>query len=150
MAITEIDFIFQTAGQLAMLGWVMLLLLPRKWPFVLSITGWVIPALISIPYSALILVAFLGADGGFGSFADVKSLFQDDRLLLAGWLHYLAFDLVIGTLVARQADEMKVSRILQAPLLIMCFMLGPFGFLIFALMKLFYHIFPAPKEVLAA
>jgi ABA DEFICIENT 4-like len=150
MAMTEIDFIFQTAGQLAMLGWVMLLLLPRKWPFVLSITGWVIPALISIPYSALILVAFLGADGGFGSFADVKSLFQDDRLLLAGWLHYLAFDLVIGTLVARQADEMKISRILQTPLLIMCFMLGPFGFLIFALMKLFYHIYPTPKEVFAS
>jgi ABA4-like protein len=150
MAMTEIDFIFQTAGQLAMLGWVMLLLLPRKWPFVLSITGWVIPALISIPYSALILVAFLGADGGFGSFEDVKSLFQDDRVLLAGWLHYLAFDLVIGTLVARQADEMKISRILQTPLLIMCFMLGPFGFLIFALMKLFYHIYPTPKEVFAS
>ncbi len=150
MVTSEIDFIFDMAGRFAMLGWVMLLLLPRKWPFVLPITGWVIPALISVPYSALILVSFLGADGGFGSFADVKALFQDDRVLLAGWLHYLAFDLVIGTLVARQADAMKISRILQTPLLIMCFMLGPFGFLIFALMKLFYHSFPTPKEAFAS
>ncbi len=46
---------------------------------------------------------FGGSKGGSGSLAEVSMLFQDPWLLLAGWVHYLAFDLFIGSWEARDA-----------------------------------------------
>ena len=61
-------------------------------------SGVVIPLLLSAGYLILIALHFRGAEGGFGSLADVATLFQKQELLLAGWIHYLAFDLFIGAL----------------------------------------------------
>ena len=65
-----------------------------------------IPLLLSVLYSALMLGRiFFTAEGGFGSLADVRALFASDPLLLAGWVHYLAFDLLIGCFVAERMDR---------------------------------------------
>ena len=55
---------------------------------------------------------FQGAEGGFGSLADVATLFGKPELLLAGWIHYLAFDLFIGAWEVRDAqrNEHPASR----------------------------------------
>ena len=50
--------------------------------------------------------------------------------MLAGWLHYLAFDLLIGIDIARRSDRLGLSRLLQAPLLLTTFMFGPLGYLL--------------------
>ena len=52
-----------------------------------------------------------GAEGGFGSLADVATLFQKQELLLAGWIHYLAFDLFIGAWEVRDCAAQRASRI---------------------------------------
>ena len=64
------------------------------------IAGWLIPAILAVAYVALFIGYFNSAPAGFdafGSLAGVKSLFQFDPLLLAGWIHYLCFDLFIGS-----------------------------------------------------
>lgn len=50
-------------------------------------------------------------------------------------MHYLAFDLFIGGVVAKQADEVGLSRLIQAPILLLTFMFGPFGYLLFMVIK---------------
>jgi hypothetical protein len=60
----------------------------------------------------LILLAFYAADtrGGFSSLAAVAELFSNQWLLLAGWVHYLAFDLFVGTWETRDAVDREPGR----------------------------------------
>ena len=42
-----------------------------------------------------------GVQGDFSSLAGVGALFRQPAALLAGWLHYLAFDLLVGVAIVR-------------------------------------------------
>lgn len=122
---------FAIASQAAMLGWLALILLPRRRLIVgalrLGLVG-----LLSLAYAALIFVFFFRVEGGgFDSIAMVRALFLSDPVLLAGWIHYLAFDLFVGIWIALRADAIGLSRLLQAPILVATFMFGPLGLLIF-------------------
>ena len=122
------DTVFSACGTAAFLGWLLLILVPRwRWTQVLS--GTVIPLSIALVYVVLIVRYMPGADGGFGSLADVAKLFARPELLLAGWVHYLAFDLFIGSWEGRDAIRRGVSHALVIPCLIMTFMLPPMGLL---------------------
>ncbi len=127
--------LFSTASTLAMLGWVILIFLPRRWKWVNAIPAVLIPLVLSIVYSVLIARYFFEAEGGFDSLANVQQLFTYPAAALAGWVHFLAFDLFVGGVIAKQADEMGLSRLLQAPVLLLTFMFGPFGYLLFVLIK---------------
>jgi len=56
--------------------------------------------------------------------------------MLAGWVHFLAFDLFVGAFMAARMDRVGVGRLVQAPILGTTFMLGPLGFLIAGLTEL--------------
>lgn len=122
---------FSVGGSLAALGWAILILGPRRWRALNAIPAYAIPALLSAGYAVLILLYFGRGEGGFSSLAAVAQLFESPPLLLAGWVHYLAFDLFVGAWIARRADAMGMNRLLQAPILFATFMLGPIGLLIF-------------------
>ena len=124
------DDLFSLAGTAAMAGWAVLVLGPRRHAWLNAIAKWIIPTGLSALYAALILSRFSGIGGGFGSLADVATLFADRWALLAGWVHYLAFDLFIGAVMAARMDRAGVGRVVQAPILLTIFMLGPLGFLI--------------------
>jgi hypothetical protein len=74
---------------------------------------------------------YRGADGGFGSLADVATLFSKQELLLAGWVHYLCFDLFIGAWEVRDSQRHGTPHLLVIPCLLMTFMLGPIGLLFY-------------------
>ncbi|MEQ8602824.1 MAG: ABA4-like family protein [Marivibrio sp.] len=122
---------FSIAGSLAMLGWAILILAPRRWPALNAAPFYLLPALLSGGYAVLILLYFADAPGGFDSLAGVARLFESEPLLLAGWIHYLAFDLFVGGWIARRADAAGISRVVQAPILATTFMLGPIGLLLY-------------------
>ena len=77
-----------------------------------------------------------GAGGGYGSLMQVRTLLSGDEMLLAGWTHFLAFDLVVGALIAERMDRAGIGRLLQAPLLASIFMFGPLGMLLALLTEL--------------
>lgn len=118
------------AGLLAMAGWLLLVILPRH-SIVQLVAGVVIPLVLSVGYLMLIVLHFRGAEGGFGSLADVAALFQKPELLLAGWIHYLAFDLFIGAWETRDAQRSGLPHLVVIPCLVMTFMLGPIGLLFY-------------------
>ena len=72
-----------------------------------------------------------GADGGSGSLAEVSRLFENPYLLLAGWVHYLAFDLFIGAWEVRDARRLGIPHLLVVPCLGLTFILGPVGLLLY-------------------
>jgi hypothetical protein len=123
--------LFQIANPVAMLGWVALTFAP----FAPRITGMIahliIPMLMSIAYSALILAYWAGATGGYSSLPDVMALFTDPHIALAGWIHYLAFDLFVGAWATRTARAAGIPHLLVLPHLVLIFLFGPAGFLTF-------------------
>ena len=126
----ELEQIFSMAGLLAMAGWLLLVFLPRN-NIARLVAGVVIPLLLSAAYLILIALNLQGAQGGFGSLADVAALFQKPELLLADWIHYLAFDLFVGAWETRDAQRHGISHLAVIPSLVMTFMLGPIGLLFY-------------------
>ena len=87
---------------------------------------------LSVAYAVLIMLFFFRVEGGgFNTIGEVRALFMSDGGLLAGWIHYLAFDLFVGIWIAEEADRIGMSRLLQIPILIATFMFGPIGLLIY-------------------
>ena len=125
-----LEQIFSMATFLAMAGWLLLVILPRH-PIAQVVSGLAVPLLLSAGYLVLIALHLEGAEGGFGSLADVRALFGRDELLLAGWIHYLAFDLFIGAWETRDAQRNGLPHLVVIPCLIMTFMLGPIGLLFY-------------------
>lgn len=125
------ESLFGMANYAAMLGWLLLILAPR-WPVLLRGLRYGLLSLLALAYVTLILGYFFQIeDGGFDSIAAVRRLFASDPVLLAGWLHYLAFDLFVGIWIAGRADAISLHRLLQAPILAATFMFGPLGMLLF-------------------
>ena len=90
-----------------------------------------IPVLLGLLYLYIILVHWRGSEGGFGSLGQVSDLFQSPWLLLAGWVHYLAFDLFIGAWEVRDAQREGIHHLLVIPCLFLTFMFGPIGLLLY-------------------
>jgi hypothetical protein len=125
------DQLFQLTGPMAMLGWLSLVLAPFAPRLTDAIATLVIPALLSVGYAALILVHWSDTPGGFDSLANVMLLFTNPAVALAGWVHYLAFDLFVGAWITRTARAERIPHLLILPCLMLTLLFGPAGFLAF-------------------
>lgn len=132
----QAENLFSLAGLAVLPGWLLLIAAPR-WRYSASlISGALIPALLCVVYAALIVPYLLGGgEGGFGSLADVRLAFQDDFVLLAGWIHYLAFDLFIGSWELRDARRQGIGHLWLVPCLLLTFLLGPVGLLLYLTLR---------------
>lgn len=128
------DFLFSLANPLALVGWALLVLAPRwRATKALVLSGaWSLG--LALAYAALITTHYLnghGAEGGFSSLAGVAALFQDPWALLAGWVHYLCFDLFVGAWEVRDAQRRGVPHWALVPALLLTFLFGPVGLLVY-------------------
>ena len=133
------DTVFSGASTLALLSWAVLavsLFLPRLRPATWRITGLAVPLILALAYVVLLPRGMTQApQGGFGSIVAVRALFASDFALTAGWLHYLAFDLFVGTFIAREGLASRVPALLILPCLVLTFLFGPAGLLLHVLLK---------------
>jgi Domain of unknown function (DUF4281) len=131
------DLVFKLANGAALLAWVALVFSPSavSWaPTVRRITGRWLPLALAVVYLAMLAAHWRG-QGGFGSIAEVRALFDVPGALVAGWVHYLAFDLFVGSWIAERAAALQMHHALLVPVLLLTFMFGPLGLLAFALLK---------------
>jgi len=130
------DQIFSIANTASVLCWILLAVFPRR-PWVTDVlAGAAMPAIFAAAYLAIVITVFPRADGSFSTLAGVTRLFANPWLLLAGWLHYLAFDLLIGAWEARDSVERGVPRWLLVPCLFLTLMFGPAGWLAYRVVRL--------------
>ena len=126
--------VFSYANMLVMPMWLLLIILP-KWKVTRFLVDFkIVPILLSMVYSIYISIAFQ-AEGSFdfGSLKSVMALFTKEDAVLAGWVHYLAFDLLIGMWMVQKNRTLGMPQLLIAPCLLFTFMAGPIGFLLFTL-----------------
>lgn len=135
------DIVFSVANGLALAGWVALMVaafLPLARPYVWPATGIGLPVLFGLVYAVLLLGNWAAAEGGgFGSLAEVRALFQVPALLTAGWLHYLAFDLFVGTWIARDGTARGLPQAALVPCFLLTFLAGPIGLLLYLGLRAF-------------
>jgi len=140
------DSLFQLANPLALAGWAVLALSPLAPRSANLVAGLVIPTLLSIAYAALILAFWSGAPGGFDSLPNVMALFTSPQIALAGWLHYLAFDLFVGAWEVRTARRERIPHLLVLPCLALTFLFGPAGLLLFLCLRAARRFATRPEE----
>ena len=122
------DTIFSVANCVALASWVLLAAFPqRRWTEV--VTGRVVPALLASAYVVILATTWGRTPGGFASLDAVGQLFENPWMRLAGWLHYLAFDLLIGGFIVRDARGRGIRHGFILPVLLLTFMFGPAGWL---------------------
>lgn len=133
------EFLFQLCSTMALCGWLILLLLSPFWLQADKIILGLVIVLLALFYTGLIFVHFdFSAAGKMGSLAGVMELFTAKALVTAGWIHYLAFDLLAGLWIKRNAVKHHIPHGAIAPALLLTFMLGPVGLLVFLVTRWFY------------
>lgn len=128
--------VFSIVGMMAMPMWILLIFLP-KWKVTRLLVDYkVIPLLLSVIYAIYIFLSIQNGGGlDFGSLRSVMKLFTVENAVLAGWVHYLAFDLLVGMWMVNQNQRLNIHPVLMAPCLFATFMLGPVGFILFNIIK---------------
>ena len=125
--------VFRAANSVALLGWLALAVSPpsARWsPAVRRIAGRGLPLALSAVYGALLLAAE-PTGGNFNTLAGVQRLFSSPHALTAGWVHYLAFDLFVGSWIAERAAALKLPHWQVLPTLALTFLFGPLGYAAF-------------------
>ena len=127
--------VFSVANAVALLAWIMLAVLPGR-PWVTKmITTKVVPSLLAVLYTAIVVSLFGRTPGGFSTLAGVGMLFSNPWLLLAGWVHYLAFDLLVGSWELQDAREHGIPHWTVVPCLALTFLFGPAGWLLYTILR---------------
>lgn len=127
--------VFSIANAVALLAWVMLAVLPGR-PWVTKmITTKLVPSLFAVLYTVIAVSLFGRAPGGFSTLAGVGTLFSNPWLLLAGWVHYLAFDLLVGSWELEDAAGRGIAHWIVVPCLLLTFLFGPAGWLLYQIVR---------------
>ncbi|MEM7358409.1 MAG: ABA4-like family protein [Pseudomonadota bacterium] len=136
----RLNTIFDLKGKLTMVGWLALATAPL-WSWATMVASLVI-ALLCLIY--VYLLAFgRKYDGGapepgprdFFSLKGVLRVFQNPRTTLAGWTHFLAFDLFVGLFIVMDSQQIGLSHWLVLPLLFATLMFGPAGLLLYIILR---------------
>ena len=131
--------LFKIAG-FAMPMWALLILLP-KW----RVTQWLarsalVPAALALLYvigiGALISASGLGFMSEFGTADGVSRLMSRSEIALVAWIHFLAFDQLVGIFIYRDNMHHRyVPLVVQSVILFLTLMVGPVGFLAYYLLR---------------
>ncbi len=128
--------LFQIVSTLVLPFWVLLVFLPRASVTRVVVHGAAPGVLFGLAYGAALLLGQPGPEGGgFGSLAEVQILFTNPYVLTAGWIHYLVFDLFVGSWIARDAERRGIPHLAVVPCLLLTFWLGPLGFLAYLALR---------------
>lgn len=127
---------FAFFNALAFFAWLTLFIAPQSGVVRKILLNFVL-LFFAVSYAYLLVTTF-----NFNSFADfstlkgLQNLFANEEAILAGWLHYLAFDLLAGITIAKDASKLGFSRYLIPVFLVFTFMAGPFGWLLYIIARL--------------
>jgi len=130
------DFVFTVCSLGVMPAWLLLAVAPGwVWTQRLVHALW-IPLLLGLVYLTTFLTSPPMPEGGdFGSLAGVMILFTSPHGVLAGWVHYLVFDLFVGAWEVRDARRRGIPHAFVLPCIFFTLMLGPIGLLLYLALR---------------
>jgi len=127
------DSLFSLCSSVVLPAWILLVVAPRwRWTHRVAVA---VPLLLAATYLVLVAVNFRPGEGGFGSLDEVAKLFANRNVLLAGWIHYLAFDLFTGAWEVRDAGQLGLPHAFVIPCLLLTFLFGPIGLVLYFVLR---------------
>jgi heme A synthase len=130
------DIIFSICSTIAMIGWLLLLIISPFWFYTDKLLIGVIITLFAILYTWLIGQSLQPGDfEKFGTLDGVMSLFTNKTAVTAGWVHYLAFDLMVGIWIKKNSIKYGISHRFIIPCLLFTFIMGPAGLLLYLIIR---------------
>jgi hypothetical protein len=131
------DLVFKVANWIVMVGWLALLLAPLRRETLVLVARCSAAAVAAIYVTLLVRGVMMGpglpAGAGFSTLDGVVALLSRREAILGGWVHFLAFDLFVGSWMAEDAPRAGVPHWLLVPLLGLTLMAGPAGLLLYLL-----------------
>jgi len=120
------DAVFKLCNSIALLAWVVLIVATPFWKLTNKFLVGTVITLFCLVYAWLIFTNFHTDDfQKFGTLDGVVSLFANKTVVVGGWVHYLAFDLMTGIWITNNAKQHNINHWLITPALIFNFHAGP-------------------------
>ena len=132
------DRLFGVFSAFVLIGWLALLLAPLRRSLAVAVARWV-SVILCGGYFVLLVTVLAGAGlppgAGGDTLAAVRLWLSSPQALLAGWVHYLAFDLFVGAWQVEDAPSAHIPHWLLLPCLALTFVAGPVGLLCYLMLK---------------
>lgn len=135
---------FKLLNLSVMPAWALLILAPRWSVTQKLVHSMLYPVALALFYAGcMVLSMAFGMTGNiafegpvsFTTLEGVRNIFGNDMGVLVGWAHFLVFDLFVGAWEARDAQRARFSHMLLIPCLLLTFMLGPIGLLLYLVLR---------------
>jgi hypothetical protein len=134
----QLNIAFLIATAISILGWIALIGFPH-WQHTSQFVFLICIFLLALIYVYLLFVARPeGIDKPKGSFWTLRGiimLFQNPKAVLAGWVHFLAFDLLAALYLRADASQHQISHGWMIPVYLLTMMFGPAGVLLYLLIR---------------
>ena len=128
------SIVFQIVNAIVLPAWLILIFFPKK--------SWRNPVIYAFAMAMAAVYAFYVVSSlgdldmeAFSKLEGIKAMFASDKAVLTGWIHYLVFDLLVGNWVLNNSQKHHINYYLVIPCLLLCFMFGPVGYLLYSLIK---------------
>lgn len=129
------DVVYSIVNTIALVAWIALSVAPYNARVQQGALGGVV-VMLAVLYAVLFIGSFNGAMmKELATLDGLMGLFSNKQALVLGWTHYLAFDLVAGIYIVRNAQTHEVSSRAIIPFLWLTFMAGPLGWLTYVIFR---------------
>lgn len=133
----QLKALFQVATVIALIGWLAIIILP-SWAYTTTVALNMVAAL-AVLYLYLLFAKIPGVEktrGSFSSLGGVIALFKSPKVILAGWVHFLAFDLMVALYIRADAPLHGIQHLWLIPIYLLTLMFGPAGLLAYIGLRL--------------
>ena len=124
--------------------WLMLILIPNSKITQIFTNSIILPLIFASAAGYVIYETILLGESIFDVFKlylsldDLYTMFATESLLLIFWLHFLAINIFLGSWVSRDGVKYNLSRGLVSVPLILIYLTGPVGLVIYWMIRIFY------------
>ena len=134
------DFVFSVANMAVLPFWALLAIAPRWTGTNVLVHSVAVPVILGLTYVWFVANgAFFGPNipegASFATLEGIMVFFTVKTAVVAGWVHYLVFDLFVGAWITRDAGRREIPHLLVVPCLVFTLLLGPVGLLMYVLLR---------------
>lgn len=134
----SLETIFSIVNIWVLPGW-LLLVFARSWKYTPRLIYYLIIIVLAVTYAWMFLSDISSFDPEAGSsLSNLTNTFSDERVVLIGWIHYLAFDMLAGLIITMDGRRIGIHPGLMFIPLFFTLMAGPFGLLIYTVIRFIY------------
>ena len=124
--------------------WLILIIFPQSQISKVFITSIFPIFILSLAYTYLLYIVYLDAYNFLQNFNlylgldEISSLFENKSFLILFWVHFLAMNLFCGGWIVKDSTIFNMNRVLVSLPLIVTYLIGPIGIMIYWILRLFY------------